>query len=354
MKILLSVFFAGSLACNSLFSDSSLAKHVGEHIGWTSMYCLPQSDIKRHFASVKGAVDHRWDLFGKKYDFALYTFDRDESSIVNEFYQFSNERVGLWLENESSFPCQSSSYFKLSQEHLRNHRFRQPCCITFEHSATDPSYNCTSIRIGNRRFFALEGPTEENVTYFFQLLVNWNVGYLVCLTDEMDERGTSKCFPYWKDRIIQDGKGCFLSVKVHGAYEQPASSWGDKNIPYFFWPDWHDHHGVDPKQLIQAVNGVREKTSVDEILAVHCSAGVGRTGTFIAAICLLEEIDEQVARGISPESIEISISKLFFYMNFYRPWLVAKPSQYLTLYRTVDEYLSQKIGNSDVTSISPR
>lgn len=89
-------------------------------------------------------------------------------------------------------------------------------------------------------------------------------------------------------------------------------------------------------------NFKNRKARKHEIIAVHCSAGVGRTGTFIAAFCLLEKIDEQLAKGIAPENLQINIAKLFVYLNLYRPWLVSRPLQYITLYRTAEWYINQK------------
>lgn len=325
-----------------LHAKHHLIRHVGEHIGWTSMYTLPQKTIDQHFFEVEKAVEYRWNLLVDAYDFPSYSPERDENSLVNEFYRFSNIRVQLWLENQTSFPCQSNPLFKISQAHLVNHRFRQPCCITFAHSATDPSYNSTSLSLGKRRFFALEGPLQEHVPYFFRLLTNWRVAYLVCLTNEIDASGAAKCYPYWNHHVVQNGQDQYLRITVDGAYEKSPSEWGYKDLPYLFWPDWEDHHGIDPKLLVAAVNQVRENTVEGQIIAVHCSAGVGRTGTFIAATYLLDKIDEQLEKGTHPNDVQINIAKLFLYLNFHRPWLVAKPSQYLTLYRTVEWYLDQK------------
>lgn len=328
------------LVTTSLFANASLTHHEGEHVGWISMFSLPQYEIDNRFREVQEQVTQRWKLLGAGYKFPSYSPGRDERSLADEFHAFSRLRIQLWLENHAEFPCQSNPLFKISQEHLLKGRFRQPCCITFEHSATDSSYNSSNIQIGKRRFLALEGPVKEHLPYFFRLLSNWRVAELVCLTNETDGMGMPKCFPYWHNRLVYKGEAQFLRLIVEGAYEQPTT-WGTKDLPYLFWPDWEDHHGVEPAQLVQAVNRVRNSVAGGEIIAVHCSAGVGRTGTFIAAICLLDEIDEQLANGVAAEEVQISIAKLFLYLNFHRPWLVAKPSQYVTLYRTVEWYLNQ-------------
>lgn len=304
------------------------------------MISLPQLAIDEHFEKVKERVDARWDLLAKEYEFPLYSPEKDDNTILEEFYHFSNLRLRLWLRDPNCFPCESNPLFKVSQEHLLAGRYRQPNCITFEHSATDSSYNSTSIQIGKRRFLAMEGPFKDFVPYFFRLLVNWKAHYLVCLTDQVDKAGTPKCYPYWKGRIVEKEEGQFLRVSVDGSYEEPTSDWGTKELPYEFWPSWEDHHGVDPELLVKAADRVRKALNENQIIAVHCSGGVGRTGTFISAICLLDMIDEQLANGATPEEIQLSIAQLFYYLNFHRPWLVAKPGQYLTLYRTVDWYLN--------------
>lgn len=57
---------------------------------------------------------------------------------------------------------------------------------------------------------------------------------------------------------------------------------------YTAWPDF----GVpdDSKALIQMVLDLR-KLSSRTMTVVHCSAGVGRTGTFLSLIRLLDQID---------------------------------------------------------------
>lgn len=329
--------------CTVTYADQSLIQHEGEQIGWSSMFSLPQDSIDDHFRAVKRQVEDRWDLLGAHHNFPLYAPGKDENSIVEEFYQFSDLRLHLWFRDHKSFPCECNPLFKISQEHLLKRRFRQPNCLTFEHSATDSSYNSSSLQIGKRRFFALEGPLEEHVTYFFSLLTNWRVAHLVRLTGDCDSSGTPKCYPYWQDRIVQKECATFLRIPVIGSIEISPSSWGTKEILYEVWPDWQDHHGVDPQRLIEAANRVRKGIAEDEIIAVHCSAGVGRTGTFIASICILDAIDEQLAQGIDPHDVRVSIAKLFLYLNFHRPWMVAKPGQYLTLYRMAEWYLHEKI-----------
>lgn len=324
-----------------LFSNSSLVTLQKENKAWTNMYSLSQQDIDQHFAQVQAHVLDRWESLAQNVDFPYYSYNKSEDEIVQEFYDFNDLRLAFWLKDPQAFPCQSNPEFKVAQVILGNKQYRQPNCISFEHALTEGSYNSSSIPVGKRRFFALEGPLQEHVPAFFKLLNNWSVSHLVCLTDETDQKGTPKCFPYWKDRIVEKEGQTLLSVWVDGQYEHTKEQWGSIEIPYERWQDWEDHHGIDPQQLVEAANRVRKNKDSRDIIAVHCSAGVGRTGTFISSICILDEIDRQLANGASTNEIQLQISKLFLYLNFHRPWIVAKPAQYLTLYRVVDWYLDQ-------------
>ncbi len=339
------------LSFTPLFCNSSLVTLQKENRAWYHMFGLSQYSIDQHFAKVQANVLHRWDNLAQDIDFSHYSYNRSEDEIVKEFNEFNNLRFKLWLKDPQAFPCQSNPEFEVAQALLTERRYRQPNCVSFEHSLTDTSYNSSSIPIGKRRFFALEGPLEEHVLYFFRLLNNWSVSHLVCLTDEADQKGVPKCFPYWKDRIVEKDEQTFLSIWVDGQYEHSLAQWGSIEIPYERWHDWEDNQGIDSKQLVEAANRVRKNKDHNDIIAVHCSAGVGRTGTFIATIHLLDEIDRQLLQGVDIREIKLQISKIFLYLNFHRPWFVARAGQYLTLYRVVDWYLEQY--KNEVISINP-
>lgn len=56
-----------------------------------------------------------------------------------------------------------------------------------------------------------------------------------------------------------------------------------KTIFRLHFENWVDMHGVDPEILDKVINETDRITGHDGIAAVHCSAGIGRTGTFVSA-----------------------------------------------------------------------
>lgn len=69
-----------------------------------------------------------------------------------------------------------------------------------------------------------------------------------------------------------------------------------------------DFHAPTQEQLDQYVNAVEEWTSADRQVGTHCGAGLGRTGTFLAALLVARGKDAEAAmaevRRLRPGSIE--------------------------------------------------
>lgn len=87
----------------------------------------------------------------------------------------------------------------------------------------------------------------------------------------------------------------------------------EKVIHYYFkkWPD----HGVpeDPMHLIMFVKKVKaEKRPSYSPIVVHCSAGVGRTGTFIGLDLIMQRLKSE-----SKINIFETVKKLRFQVGFF-------------------------------------
>ena len=101
---------------------------------------------------------------------------------------------------------------------------------------------------------------------------------------------------------------------------------------YTRWPDFGAPKS--PKPLVDLVSIVREELFPGDVCLVHCSAGVGRTGTMIALNKIMEEIDNGAE--------EVDIFDTVLQLRSERVHMVQKPSQYTFLYACVDYYLSMK------------
>ena len=193
-------------------------------------------------------------------------------------------------------------------------------------------YNGSLVEIDGLRFLALEGPLEKAVSRFFYALLDTNPPLLIRLTPEK-ENDIERCAPYWKDRLLESGR---LAIPRHlGA---------PKNIDYLATDEWKDNSAANAELLLGLVLQARALYDPSKgPLAVHYSGGVGRTGTFIAAYCLIREIDVQIASGIPVSKLKVSIERLVARLSLQRYHMVARSPQYLNLHYLLKVYLEKYI-----------
>uniref|UniRef100_A0A8D0KTC3 protein-tyrosine-phosphatase n=1 Tax=Strix occidentalis caurina TaxID=311401 RepID=A0A8D0KTC3_STROC len=158
-----------------------------------------------------------------------------------------------------------------------------------------------------REYIATQGPLPGTKDEFWKMAWEQNVHNIVMVTQCL-EKGRVKCDHYWPldqdslyygDLIVE-----MLSESVLPEWtirefkicseEQLDSTRLIRHFHYTVWPD----HGVPEttQSLIQFVRTVRDyinRTPDTGPTIVHCSAGVGRTGTFIALDRILQQLDSK-------------------------------------------------------------
>uniref|UniRef100_A0A7N9AYC2 Protein tyrosine phosphatase receptor type B n=1 Tax=Mastacembelus armatus TaxID=205130 RepID=A0A7N9AYC2_9TELE len=156
-----------------------------------------------------------------------------------------------------------------------------------------------------REYIATQGPLPGTKDDFWKMVWEQNVHNIVMVT-QCVEKGRVKCDHYWPfdqdplyygDLIVQ-----MLSESVLPEWtirefsicseEQLNFTRLVRQFHYTVWPD----HGVPEttQSLIQFVRTVRDyvnRTPGSGPTVVHCSAGVGRTGTFIVLDRVLQQLD---------------------------------------------------------------
>ncbi|XP_031246771.1 receptor-type tyrosine-protein phosphatase H-like, partial [Mastomys coucha] len=190
-----------------------------------------------------------------------------------------------------------------------------------------------------KEFIATQGPLPHTVSDFWRMVWEQQSHTLVMLTNCM-ESGRVKCEHYWP----LDAQPCIHGqLQVTLISEEVSENWtvrhlqlfhmGEKQtlsvrqFHYLAWPDHGVPYSPDPLLAFQKVlRQWLDQTMDGGPPIVHCSAGVGRTGTLIALDVLLRQLECEGSVG--PFSF---VKK----MRESRPLMVQTEAQYVFLHQCI-------------------
>ena len=166
-------------------------------------------------------------------------------------------------------------------------------------------------------YIATQGPKDTGFDHFWHMV--WHetneVAVIVMLT-QVSEAGREKCFQYFplspEAGALKIEPSPHVGDSPHGSIETMETSFdtdarttvrrlylrfGDEvkvvwHLLFEGWPDFSIPGGDDKIALLQLINLSRAKqASPTDRRFVHCSAGIGRSGTFIALEYLLAQVE---------------------------------------------------------------
>lgn len=202
---------------------------------------------------------------------------------------------------------------------------------------------------GRKLYICAQGPLDRTVADFWRMIYEHKVSVIVMLTG-IEEHGKIKCAHYWNDEGTKEIDNLFQVVlqNVHKYSDyivrrftlQKTGESEAKEILQFHFLMWKDFLAPEqPSWLLRFIKRVNEHYCPDKgPLLVHCSAGVGRTGTFIAIDSLVPEITSL--------SSYINIFDCVSHLRYQRNYLVQSLKQYIFVYRALMEFA--QFGDTEV------
>ncbi|KAL7370550.1 hypothetical protein ABVT39_003709 [Epinephelus coioides] len=203
-----------------------------------------------------------------------------------------------------------------------------------------------------REYIATQGPLPGTKDDFWRMV--WEHGvYNVVMVTQCVEKGRVKCDQYWPadreplyygDLVIQMLSESVLpewTIREFKITSESSCTYPRvlRHFHYTVWPD----HGVpeSTQSLIQFVRTVRDyvdRSPSTGATIVHCSAGVGRTGTFIALDRVLQQLD---SKG------NIDLYGCVFDLRLHRQHMVQTECQYAFLHQCVRDVLRARKHRSE-------
>ncbi|PNI21149.1 PTPN6 isoform 9 [Pan troglodytes] len=198
-----------------------------------------------------------------------------------------------------------------------------------------------------KTYIASQGCLEATVNDFWQMAWQENSRVIVMTTREV-EKGRNKCVPYWPEVGMQRAYGPYsvtncgehdtTEYKLRTLQVSPLDN-GDLireiwHYQYLSWPD----HGVPSEpggvlSFLDQINQRQESLPHAGPIIVHCSAGIGRTGTIIVIDMLMENIS---TKGLD---CDIDIQKTIQMVRAQRSGMVQTEAQYKFIYVAIAQFI---------------
>eukprot|EP00698_Gefionella_okellyi_P003198 TRINITY_DN12990_c0_g1_i1.p1 TRINITY_DN12990_c0_g1~~TRINITY_DN12990_c0_g1_i1.p1 ORF type:complete len:276 (+),score=33.49 TRINITY_DN12990_c0_g1_i1:40-867(+) len=192
------------------------------------------------------------------------------------------------------------------------------------------------------KYVSAQAPVAASIVDFWRMIWQENIGVVMMLTKE-EERQMRKADAYWPvnpgdsiaygpifvtlESLSRDGETIMRRLRIRHA--ESGEERLVSHVQYIGWPDFGVPQSVDGfLTLLSVADREIEQVKATGPLLVHCSAGIGRSGTFIAA----HEAAAQLRQGISPNLLALVDT-----LRSQRRGMVQTREQYLFLKSAVDE-----------------
>ncbi|CAD5211769.1 unnamed protein product [Bursaphelenchus okinawaensis] len=205
-----------------------------------------------------------------------------------------------------------------------------------------------------KRYICTQGPLEATVADFWRMIIQEESDNIIMLCNCI-EKGMDKCAPYWPTQVGQtvqyDGDKVtvthtnnnllpneqnvvrtFLTIKWKLDGKQ-----NEREVRHYQWVDWPDR-GV-PTGLNTVFNLLSSVRGSDKPIVVHCSAGIGRTGSIVPIAYIMERF--QIGQPCE------EMAEIFREIRNSRPYSIQNEGQYLFVHRVILYYFCERNKNYD-------
>ena len=128
------------------------------------------------------------------------------------------------------------------------------------------------------KIIVTQEPISETYQDFWKMVNTQNVRYIICLNDSA---------AYWTDHLSAETTESSIMTEIISLGTSITCrelDVGEEKIIHISFRGWPDNKVPVGDSVRDLVNLSRWAATVEDQIVVHCSAGIGRTGTFLAMI----------------------------------------------------------------------
>ncbi|XP_061180791.1 receptor-type tyrosine-protein phosphatase mu-like [Saccostrea echinata] len=194
-----------------------------------------------------------------------------------------------------------------------------------------------------REFIACQGPLKNTLVDHWRMIWQEHVDYVIMLTN-LTEGPKVKCHQYWPDEgkelninpfsvtLLEEKKYSHFVERRMTVYKKKVT--GSRTVVQYHFIRWPDHGTPNPLNLIVFHRHFRHKIMPSHHpILVHCSAGIGRTGTFIAF---------DVLSRYGKDEGKVNVIEYVKAMRKDRMTMIQNVNQYVFLYHVLYEFFRRK------------
>lgn len=267
-------------------------------------------------------------------------------------FQVSDQRIEQeWqelIQSPSTKSCNAELYYNVALQNPSKNRY--PDVLPFESTRvrlnSGDYINANYISLSpNARYICAQAPLPNTFTEFWQMVWEHKTPVIVMLT-KLLERRRIKGHCYWPSEVNEVESFGDLSVRLVSTSQEPniqirqfvmtcnGQEHSVCHIHYTEWPDFGVPRTTDTiRRVLEIMEQTRASCAGSELpfAIVHCSAGIGRAGTFLAILGFIEKLKEKV-----PTS-SILIKEIVDCIRQQRMSMVQTKEQYGFIYKVVDD-----------------